>query len=336
MAKKHNVKVTRGTFKLVGKVKGVNSKRFFENKVFDTGSERNKVNFAVCTSPTNESYVTLEGFAQKVAKFNKYDNKKKENLTKEVSWNDRFDVAGTKDFEGFNPMFGTRINLTDESDIATLFQYDACQELKESLTDGMSVYVEGSLGFTSSKKNDEVTRYKNLNVTKIYKQKEDIDFDSEKFTEENLFKQTIIFMAIDQEKNPENDKATGRFIISAKIVTADGVEDAEFIMVNKELATKIKGRLKPYNAIDVVGRLVTKVEEEEKTESVEEKGWGDEEDFDNTPSVIRFKEMIITKALPDTIDTETYSESVLASITQAEEDYGDLSSSSDDDDEVWS
>jgi len=333
MAKKHNVKVTRGTFKLVGKVKGTQSNRFFENKTFDSGATRNKVNFAIMTSETNETYVSVEGFLQKVAKFNKWDNKTRTNATKELPWSDRFDYD-EKEFKGFNPMFGTRINLTGDG-IATLFQYDACEEIKDGIEDGMSVYVEGSTKFSSYAKDGEVSRYKNLEITKIYKQKNDVDFEADGYKEENMFKQEFVFMAINQELDPETDKSTGRFIVEGKVVTSDGLEDVEFFLEDKKLAGNLKKRLKPYTGITVLGRLITKVEEGEEVEVIEDDGWGEEEDFDNTPNTTKFREMIITKALPDTIDTDSFTEKILATLIQAEEDFGDLSDDDDDSDVDW-
>jgi len=336
MAKKHNVKLTKGTFKLVGKVKGTASKRFFENKTYDSGAEKNKLNFAISTSPTNESYVQLEGFVQKVAKFNKFDGKTKTNSTKETSWNTRFDVADEPEFDGYSPMFGTKLSFTgDVKDAISLFQYDACQELKDSLEDGMSFYVEGNLSFSSQKKDGEVRRYRNLDVTKAYKQEKDVDFEDAKFAEMNKFKQEIIFMGIEQEKNPETDKATGRFLLSAKIVTSDGVEDTEFVVTDKELASKFKARVKPYNAITVEGRLITRAEEEAVEATKDSEVWGEPEEFDSSPHVTRFRELVITTVLATTLDTETYSEKVLASITQAEDDFGAIASSEESEDDVW-
>ena len=70
---KHGVRQTRGTFKLVGKVFGTKSDRFFKTTTFDTGTTKNAINFGVKTSKNNETYVTLEGYDSKTIKFQKYD-----------------------------------------------------------------------------------------------------------------------------------------------------------------------------------------------------------------------------------------------------------------------
>lgn len=326
---KHNVKVTKGSFKLVGKVKlSKDPKRFFKHFEFDSGTEKNQLTFGIETSESNESFVSLEGFTQKTAKFNKFDVKTRTNLKEEVSWNSRFDFEK----DGYAPMFGTKIALNGKDEMVVLFQYDACEELKESLIDGMSVYVEGNTKFSHYSKDGEVKRYKTLDLTKIYKQDKDLDFGVEDFVEKNMFEQEIIFMEIEKEMDFETNKETGRFIVLAKIVTSESVEDTQFIIADAKLASLIRKNLKPYNAIKVSGRLMTQVIEEE---AVEADTWGDDESFDEKPHEVKFREWVITKAYPDTLDKETYSEAVLASVTQAEDDFGNTVAVEDDNDDVW-
>jgi len=146
----------------------------------------------------------------------------------------------------------------------------------------------------------------------------------------------MIFMSIEQETDPETDKPTGRAILYAKIVTYDSVEDVDFIVENKKLISKLRSKIKPYHSFKALGRLVTRLEEEDvEVETGDDDDWGVEEDIDNKPSHVSFREMVITKVYPESIDKETYSKEVLASITQAEEDYGDEFDDDDDDDEIW-
>lgn len=325
---KHNVKVTRGSFKLVGNIFGVNDERFMRSYDFESGATKKLLTVGVQTSKINQSFVQLEGWKQKVAKFNKYDRDTKTSLKEECPWDDRFDAECLDD--GYSPFFGTRLNLNGEG-VVTLFQYDACDELKNGLYDDMPVYVEGQTSFSSYKKNGEVQRYKNLEITKIYKQDSDIDFESDKFKEMNMFKQEIVFMDIEKELDVDTGKPTSRGIVHAKIVTGEGVEDTVFIVEDAKLAKKMQQNLKPYNALTVVGRLVTSVVDKE--DSSDDSDWGDDDDFDGG-STIKNREWVITKVKAETIDKETYSESVLASITQADEDFGD-DFDEDDDEDVW-
>jgi predicted negative regulator of RcsB-dependent stress response len=60
-------------------------------------------------------------------------------------------------------------------------------------------------------------------------------------------------------------------------------------------------------------------------------------DEDMSGDGVKFREMVITKAYPTSIDKESYSESILASVKQADDDFGNSVSTGDgdDDEEVW-
>lgn len=328
MAKKHNVKVCKSKFTIVGNVVGTQSDRFFSTKTFDSGATKNAVTFGLESSPKNVNYVSVDGFDGKEAWFSKWDAKTKTNDIKKVDWDDRFNFEE----EGYSPFFGTRIGLElDEKgkpQISTLFAYDAAQEISENLKDGTPLYAEGQISYTSYSKDGELKRYRNLVPQKLYVQKNELDFDSDKFKEENRFEQDLVWMGIEQEKDDKN-KPTGRFIVHAKIVTRDSVEDTQFIIEDKGLAGKLKSNMKEYYGISVMGRLVTRVENEADADA-----WGDDEDLSGDG--VKFREMVITKAYPTSIDKESYSESILASVKQADDDFGNsISDDSEDDDEVW-
>lgn len=330
MAKKHDLKVCKTKFVIVGNVSGTKSDRFFQSMTFDSGRSKNTCSFGLESSPGNINYVTVDGFDGDEAWFSHWDKDTKTNSIEKVSWDDRFSF----DKDGFQPFFGTRLGLDlDEKgkpNIVTMFGYDAAQEISATLEDGMALYVEGQISYTSHKKGDELRRYKNFVPQKVYLQKAPVDFDSEKFKEENRFEQDIVYLGIEQEKDEETKKPTGRFFLFAKVITRDGAEDATFIVQDKSLADKIKKGLKPYYGITVLGRLVTRVEEAEESS---DEAWGDDEDMSGD-SVVRFREMIITKAYPQSIDKESYSEEKIEALKKAEDDFGN-DTSSDDDDEVW-
>ena len=112
----------------------------------------------------------------------------------------------------------------------------------------------------------------------------------------------LIFMEINQEK--ENDKATGRFIVSAKIVTYADIVDTEFIITDSKLASLFKKNLKPYTAISVHGCIEVSHRIEEVSE---EDSWGETNSM-NSVSAPTKTEMIITGATPSSIDRESYTE----------------------------
>ena len=324
------IKMSKGKFKLAGLVNGTGREKFITTKTFDTGTTRQTCNFGVKTSEKNETWVTVEGFDSKKAKFQKYDNKEKKSYTKEVSWDDRFNFQE----DGYRPIFGIAVNF-EENNYKTLFSFDAVDELETELTDNMPVYIEGNIDYRSWKNDKgEVRRFTTFKPTKIRKSTKDIDFNSDGFEELNLFEQDIIF--IDVNPHPEQ---SDKFILEANVVTGTKaepkVEDVEFIISDKKLATTLKKNLKPYNAVTVFGRLVNSVQEEDvpKDDDV----WGEDDAEFTTASAPRIREMIITKVYKNTIDKTSYSENVISNIKNATDSFGDTEWDDDKgiDDDVW-
>ncbi|MCK9268501.1 MAG: hypothetical protein M0P14_07310 [Alkaliphilus sp.] len=324
------IKMSKGKFKLAGLVNGTGREKFITTKTFDTGTTRQTCNFGVKTSEKNETWVTVEGFDSKKAKFQKYDNKEKKSYTKEVSWDDRFNFQE----DGYRPIFGIAVNF-EENNYKTLFSFDAVDELETELTDNMPVYIEGNIDYRSWKNDKgEVRRFTTFKPTKIRKSTKDIDFNSDGFEELNLFEQDIIF--IDVNPHPEQ---SDKFILEANVVTGTKaepkVEDVEFIISDKKLATTLKKNLKPYNAVTVFGRLVNSVQEEDvpKDDDV----WGEDDAEFTTASAPRIREMIITKVYKNTIDKTSYSENVISNIKNATDSFGDTEWDDDKgiEDDVW-
>ena len=322
--------MSRGKFKIAGLVNGVGREKFITTRTFDSGTTRQTCNFGVKTSPKNETWVTVEGFDNKKAKFQKYDNKEKKNYSKEVSWDDRFNFKE----EGYRPIFGISLAF-EENDYKTLFAFDAVDELEAELTDNMPVYIEGNIEYRSWKNdNGEIRRYTTFKPTKVRKSTKEIDFNSDKFEEFNLFEQDLIY--IDINPHPEH---SDKFILEANIATgtkADPkIEDVEFIIENKKLATTLKKNLKPYNAVTVFGRLVNSVVEEDipKDDDV----WGEDDAEFTTTSAPRIREMVITKVYKNTIDKTSYTEEIVTNIKNATDSFGDIDWDEDSevDDDIW-
>lgn len=334
------LKQTRGKFKLAGVVTGTTRSKFVQNMKFDSGSEKQEASFGVRTSPNNETWVKIDGWLPKTHKatFQRYDNEAKTNIKEEVPWNDRFtfydeQVAKHPSVKDrLRPAFGVALALVQNTDgkveYNEYFGWDAVDVIKSNLKDGMQVYVEGIIEYnTYTNKQDEVRTIKNFRANKIRLSSMEIDFESEDFDEKNLFEEEIVFIDIQQDSND-----TQRYVVDAyNIGRDDKIASTEFIIENNKLATTLKKNMKPYYAIKVFGRLKNSVivDEPDATEEV----WGDDE-AEFTPSytpVIR--ECVITKAFPESLDKETYSEDIITSIKSAEEDFGALAD--EDDDSVW-
>lgn len=342
---------TKGSFQLKGIVSGVEKENFYKEIKTKSNKKMRMINFGVGYAEGSTLYVNLQGMEHENVYFSKKAEKKgdKSEIAK-VPWADRFSYNR----EGFR-LIGKSIGVkkkVDESgktvnDKKVITEFDACKEVSENLKDGESVFIKGSLDYSSFLDNNGNKKTSIKLIPNQISLCSDINFSDEKYTQQNDFVQVIIFMGIDQEK--ENDKPTGRFVVSAKVITYSNIEDVEFIIEKKDLANKFKKSLKPYNAIKVSGHMVTSTQ----TETVEDDddNWGEEVSMEKVLAPTK-REFIITNAKGSTVDKELYTESnvteAMAKIAQANkaesdfggdaggDDWGEANlDSSNDEDEAW-
>lgn len=339
---------TKGTFQLKGIVSGTEKENFYKEIKTKSNKDMRMINFGVGYAEGSTLYVNLQGMEQENVYFSKKAEKKGDKPeTAKVPWADRFSYNR----EGFR-LIGKNIGVkkkVDENgktvnDKKVLTDFDACKEVNENLKDGASVFIRGNLDYSSFLDNNGNKKTSTKLTPNQISLCADVDFNDENFTQQNDFNQIIIFMGIDQEK--ENDKPTGRFVVTAKIITYSNIEDVEFIIENKDLANKFKKSLKPYNAIKVSGHMVSSTQTETVTD---EDDWGEEDAIEKVSAPAK-REFIITGAKGSTIDKELYTEenvteamAKIANANKAENDFGGDSNDdwgeadldSGDDDEAW-
>lgn len=339
---------TKGTFQLKGIVSGTEKENFYKEIKTKSNKDMRMINFGVGYAEGSTLYVNLQGMEQENVYFSKKAEKKGDKPeTAKVPWADRFSYNR----EGFR-LIGKNIGVkkkVDENgktvnDKKVLTDFDACKEVNENLKDGASVFIRGNLDYSSFLDNNGNKKTSTKLTPNQISLCADVDFNDENFTQQNDFNQIIIFMGIDQEK--ENDKPTGRFVVTAKIITYSNIEDVEFIIENKDLANKFKKSLKPYNAIKVSGHMVSSTQTETVTD---EDDWGEEDAIEKVSAPVK-REFIITGAKGSTIDKELYTEenvteamAKIANANKAENDFGGDSNDdwgeadldSGDDDEAW-
>ena len=335
---------TKGLFQLKGIVSGVEKENFYKEIKTKSNKDMRMINFGVGYAEGSTLYVNLQGMEQDNVYYSKKAEKKGEKgETVKVPWADRF----TYNREGFR-LIGKNIGVkkkVDETgktvnDKKVMTDFDACKEVNENLKDGASVFIRGTLDYSSFLDNNGNKKLVPNQISLCA----DVVFDDDNFTQQNDFNQVIIFMGIEQEK--VDDKPTGRFVVAAKIVTYSTIEDVEFIVENKDLASKFKKSLKPYNAIKVNGHMVSSVQTETVVD--DDDNWGEEDAMGKVSAPVK-REFIITGAKGSTIDKELYTEANIAEAiakinkaNKAENDFGsddgddwgeaDLDS---DEDEAW-
>ena len=305
MAKGLGLPQTKGQFKLRGIVQGMARDNALKPIKTKSKKEMKILNFGVETSPDSVVYATIQGMEKDEVFFSKRSEVKgQKGELKRVPWGNRFDDQG----EGFN-LIGIGVGLEKNEEgrnvTTTHTEYDAANEVYALANDGDAVFIQGEIEFSSFKNNkDEVTRNKRFAVKRIYGSN-NIDFDAEDFVETSDFKQKIIFMGVEKVE----DKDDPRFAIEAKIITYSSVETAEFITRNAALANQFRSNLKPYTAIEVWGKIFNKVDTDE-VEETRTSTWGDEDTFKRVNKNY-IRELVITGADPESIDTETYTEEII-------------------------
>lgn len=341
---------TRGQFQLKGIVSGMDKDNAFKEIKTKTGKSMRMLNFGVSYDKNATLYLNVQGMALDNVYFSKRDPETKKTVTEKVSWDQRY-VFKKEGFRLIGNNIGVKkiVNADGKTvnDKKTLTDFDTCVEVHDNLKDGSSVFTRGNLEFSSYKTNNGEKRVSTKLKPNQISLCADIDFDAEEYSKQNDFNQVIVFTEINKESS--DDKDTGRFVVSAKVVTYSTIEDVGFIIEDSKLAGMFKKKLKPYTAIKVSGHMVASVQEEVVDD---DDCWGESDAMTRVSAPVK-REFIITGATPSTIDTETYSEDKIAQAVaairkaqRAENDFGDTTSNSndgwgessdidDDDDEAW-
>lgn len=305
----HEMPVTRGTYQVKGLVNGVQKQNFYTEKKTKTNKDFRAVNFGVEYDKNKTVYMSLNGMVKDKVYFSKKNDNGKTD-TKAVDWKNR----NKEDADGYR-LIGVNVGLVkttnssgkEVNDKKVMTEFDACSYISEQMEDDMSVFVKGNLEFSSfTNKNNEVSRSVKFIPSQISLCQE-VDFDDEDYEQKHNFTQTIVFVGIDQEKDA-NDKATGRFVVDAKIVNYNSIESAEFIIEDAKLAKQFKNGLKPYWAIETSGNInvVNNVETVENDDC-----WGEANAMDRITAPTK-REIVITGAKPSTIDKESYTEKAIS------------------------
>jgi len=338
---------TKGAFQLKGIVNGTQKDGFFKEIKTRSNKDMRMINFGVEYENKLSLYTNMQGMEQDNVYFSKKSEKKgeKPEIAK-VPWLDRFSYNR----EGF-VLIGKKVGVKKKldkdgkevNDKKTLTEFDACKEINENLKDGSSVFIRGKLDYSSMTDNKGNKKHFTKLVPDQVSLCGEINFADDNFTKQNDFNQVIVFMGIEKEK--DNDIETGKFVVSAKIVTYSAIEDVEFIIEDQKLAGIFRKNLKQYNAIKVSGNMVTATKTEEATD---EDSWGEEDSIEKVSAPTK-RLFIITGAKPSSIEKELYTkekiEEAISKINKsnkAESDFGNDSKSDwgdsskeTDEDEAW-
>lgn len=332
---------TKGNFQVKGIVNGVEKERFYTDKKTATGKDFRAVNFGCEYNKTQTIFMNLNGMPQTEVYFSKRNQDTGKTETKKIAWANRnkFNEEGWR-IIGVNLGLAKTVDKNGKAvnDRKSMHSFDACEYIKKNLKDDASVFVKGTVDFSSYTDKEGNVRRSVKYVPSQISLCQDVDFGD--YNEENKpvhnFTQTIVYTGIEKEK--ENEKDTGRFVVTAKIVTWSDIIDTEFIITDAKLANQFKKNLKPYNAISVHGRI-------EVSHSVQEENdddcWGESNSM-NAVAAPTKTEMIITGATGSSIDRETYTDKNVSAAIKAikasktaEQNFSGKASNDDDDTSDW-
>lgn len=318
-----NLPETKGTFQLEGLITDCDKDDFYKESKTQKGKDKRTLSFGVKVEPNVKIGCKIQAFEKPKVYFTKREKNgdKTTYKTKDISWADRFKSVEELGLgEGWN-LIGSRAGLekiTDDKGRVVnkkmiLDPFDLTKYASEHMEDNQSVFIKGDIeygSFTDDSGNKR--QWSRMTPTQISLTSKAIDLNDEERKPKSDFKQTIVFTNIEQEK--DDDVPTGRFIVYGKIIGYSSVDDAEFYINDKKLAKTLKNNVKPYSSIDVWGHIKTEIQTEEV--EVEDDGWGE---ADPTKKVVNSarKELIITGASKDSIDSETYTREAIDEAIEA-------------------
>ena len=310
-SKSLDLQQTKGAFQIKGKVIGVSKDSFYKEIKTKTNKDMRLVNFGVQVSKDSIVYVTFNGMEQDAVYFSgrpKGAEKGTKNETVKVEWKNRNKFSK----EGFR-LIGVNLGLEkthDEkgreiNDKRILHQFDAAEYVSEHLEDGMSVFIRGQIEYGHyANQNGDVIHTAKFIPSQISRCQE-IDFepaDGKEYEVTANFTQNLVFQGI--EKDTEEDD---KFVLSAFIVNYNSIEQSDFIIADKKLASNFKKNLKPYTFIETWGDLVA-VRNVDEVETEDE--WGASNKMNRVFSPYRIEKRI-TGAAPDSIDKDAYSKKIV-------------------------
>lgn len=229
MAKKKTEEVvleeTKGTFQLRGKVVGTESERFYAEEEIKRGKHEGtpsrRINFGIQTSPTSKVYVGMFGMEpEKVFLWN--SNKKKGDFVEYDEWLAKHEQWAEKGLITFDT--NIQLEWEDEDEpkdgfvAKHLTRYDGAEYLYETLEEGMSVEVRGSISYNSYENRDgDTVVQKQFNIEQVFRQRNEIDFEAEDFTEKALFTQSFVSEDVEILKDEKKAIVYGKVLNYHKV-----------------------------------------------------------------------------------------------------------------------
>ena len=292
MADKKKLVETKGVFKVIGKVTRIDKDGAFREEVMDKPDNKNhgrlyrSLRFGVKTSPTNEiivqtfDYEPEEVFLWNSKKKEKDPNYKGDRVPFGV-WEEQQDALREQGYVVLQSRIGLDYDEKGKLKTKGVPRFVASKEIYESLNNGDSVVVEGTIRYSKYKnRNDEIVEQKNYTIEKLFRIK-DIDFEAEDFEEVSYFEQEMVFVDANLDKQEKKAYITGRIIDymgnfeDTQFVVNFANEKGEIEPDMLKLAEAMSKKMKFGDVINVFGDVVNRVVVEEVEDDIND----DEDDL---------------------------------------------------------
>lgn len=189
-----NLQPTYGNFVIKGIVGGTLTDKFFTEGT-SNGNAWRRLNFSVKVNDNASIYVEMMGSKSDKVKFvDSSDRKNKKEIM--IPWADRFKERTDK----FEIFMASKVGIEKDDSgknnkVHSMTQFDAAKYIKEKLKEGDSVYIRGSLNFSTYEGKGQVK----YNIQQIYHTSEPVDFKVEGFEPEASFNQDIVYTGSDYD-----------------------------------------------------------------------------------------------------------------------------------------
>jgi single-stranded DNA-binding protein len=184
---------TKSNFTFKGIVDGLDKDNAWKEDTIGKGKSKGKayraIRFQLQTSPTNKLSVELFGMEQDYV----YPYSKAEKKSKKTEFSKRNNLPKGYHIIGIN--VGLEQNEAGKNIRKSLVDYDAAEYIWDNLENGDSVTVSGEVAFSTYENSEgTVIDQTKFIIKNIYREKDPINFNDEKFEEVIAFDQEIVFV----------------------------------------------------------------------------------------------------------------------------------------------
>lgn len=269
---------TKGSFKLVGVVKGIDSDKSIKEGFTTSDKAWKNLSFYVQTSKENNTRVELFGMEKDLV----YAYSQKAKQSKPIKWEERFNNHNDFKVMGVNMFLEEGKDGKNKKMVQS--ELDAIDYMTKHISDGDVVRVNGEIDFQEfTDGQGDVKKSAKFIIKSITKLNEELDFESEDFKEVATFQQEIIVTDTMVDTDTKKLHVYGKVIkYKGELASCEFVVDADKL---PKLANNMSKRLGYGDFIKLYGHVLnlsirkdSELEDEEEVIETEVDDWGGDDE----------------------------------------------------------